>query len=1453
MNNTGRELLGKHLYDILSPSSSRVMTIGNTSNDAYITFYTCNLPIEKGYQMGLCNETFIIVNNNSTTRVGINTVQARNTLDVNGLLAINSLTSYASNINVTNTTLSNINNIYMNGISFYKNKPLNITWNNVNSNYETTDIYNLSKVGIGSTVPKYDLDIKGSINFSDYIYHNGAEYRESQFKYLTDSTTGGMLSNIFYLNSVGIGTNSSNELVRYQLYVLGDVAIDGKIYANDYVSYKGAAANSYREFPLYNINPNNENKLVLTNDSTDINTVLYEVPVRAGRYLMFVNIPYINRSPYIFIDNQNWAEIVLVQTSAVNYSKTSGIQSKVPLEIRDINARNTQTVEFFIQANTDATYTVAVRGKGHKIEFGGISFVNNIPSLEIDSLLRVFPIKGIGLDDSFSVKKALQVTPIRYQNILQQNTSNFTFSTLGNYTAAASNVDVFINGLKYVYYSNTKKDYDISYQYNLQTNQTIFNIQLSEFAQKDDVIDIAIWPYVTADTLYVSGYYYQQVNNYPTQWLNISKDTGIRYPKDVVIDGNLIVRGNIVGGCNTDEFLAGLPAGDLSITCNIVGTLNILDGSITTSKVGIKAITNDKIDDYTIDPSKFYLKNKILVVGCNLNEVNVQSNELPRQRGMYIDGDLYIKGSVQANLFSGSSEAIIDGGITTVKLANQAVTFPKIASYSLSNSLIPDNAISTRTIQNNAITPSKILAKSITGDLITDRTIYRSNIALGSITSNEIANYSILTTNLNLVNGNVGIGTLTTNSAKLHVVGDTMIVGNILTQTNNYNIGNTTNRFNTLFSQQINLNALIVRANNNPFNQGIDIIDSIGNPVKVLMGDVFTCNIGIGTTIPTGSLDINNGNILIRNGRLGIGTNLIRQNTTIDAIQDPNSRLIINNVGVGTQFSIEKFTMFGGGFYINSNDTYLVFRNGKLGIGTINPTSDLYVKDGITTFDNNSVNLISSPLNVTNSKLTVMNNLNETSAEINGNIINHGNISTCNIVCLGSDNTIGELFKPFQDIFTTALTLVETTSNNTTTFSKNTLNIFEGGDTNNIDYSYKQFGNQETPVLNNLTNNLYVSGMLNYNNFYPYRNLVINGGMNVNQRYFGSNNFIFSNTSYPRTYTLDRHETVITNSTAMLQVSQSNVNYFSRPFAMTCRVGVTTSTLTSTTNHILLSHKIENLNVNHLQWGTSNASPLTISFDIVSSVSHIFYLSVHNYNRTRSIVRDINVTASTSPLRYTYTLSGDMYGDWRNNVFTSETGINICINTGVGSSFVTALENTWLNGTFYGRSSSTSFLSTLNTRVFITNLQAEVGYMPTIFENRPYNIELQLCRRYYEKSYNVNTLPGNSTMEGIQVVPLTETTTYGWIGSTTIFKIPKRNTQWAGNFYSVTGTPSLFSYKLANGNFFDYTGTYGSPAQPAASNTPFSLKSENSFSFNTQALNQTTRIYAFHWAVDAEL
>lgn len=1413
---TGRDILGVHVYDILSSATPEILTIGNASNDAYMRFYDSNMP-HNGVVMGLSNEGFIFYRDNtSNLNVGINTSRARTNLDVQGTVALNQMTSYHSS-----------SNIYI-----LKNVVLSSNLIQNSSTY----------VGLGTTLPVKKLDVRGDIVFSDRLFHNNEEYRESQFRFLqgsnyTSNISNYTFSNIYYLNSVGIGTDSSNELTNYQLFVQGNSAFAGKVYASDFVSYGGVAANSFLQVELYN-SGNERLKTVVTNDTNVTNRILYSVKTRPGRYLLFANIPYRNLSPYIFIDNQNWVEICLYRfKNPDTFTSDQEPFSLITMEVRTISPGiSTQMIEFFVDSLTDTDYIIAVRGKGHVLEFG---------SLETSGL-QVIPIKGIGNDDSFTVRKALQPSPIRYTKVITAPTTDFDFSTEGRYTVEASNVDVFINGTKYIYESDLVKDYDITYSYNYTENRTTFNLNLTEPVLTEDVIHLAIWPYVTADTIFSSGYYYQNIVAYPSQWLNIF-DGGIRYPKRVVIDGDLIVRGNFIGGCNTDLFTAGADLGSLSITCNVIGTFNIIDGAINTAKLGINSIVNEKIVDNSIYPTKLKMKNEILYVGCNYGEMD--GGLLVNRRGIIVEGDIYITGQLSASNIAGSKESLADNSIETRKYKDNSVTFEKLAFNMIDNINLRNNIIATRNLRANCVISSNLLNQTVTFDKLAIASVYNSNIAFETITSNEIARFSITTEKLNFYTSNLGIG-LSNQEAleKVHLVGNLLMDGNVLSAQNNINtIGSSLKRFKDIYlGSTVNINNVKIEKNNYPTDAGINIINIIsGNFAKCRVGNLITSNIGIGTDTPQSGLDLNYGNICIRDGSLGIGTTTPR--FTIDALNTSGtgSTLMIGNIGIGTT-SVYKNTTLSiyGGLFINNQSNNVLFKDsitGSIGIGTTIAFSNLTIYNCDTVTDNSKlmINNGSITLNNTYDSFYTLNSKGLTQLEGNTNII--GDLLTCNIATYSSNTDIGTDTVPFNIVYSKQLSIKAPDGQINFKLYNNDVSTIKGD-------GYVSAATSISQIPLYINRNITV-GFIDAYNFFPYRNAIINGDMNIEQRYYGSNIFVNQNTSMRQSFCLDRHFTDIQNSTATLSISKSNIfasDYFNS------KVGIATTSVGVSSYHSILNHKIEGNITNKLLWGTSNANPITFSFFLKSDVVAKYYLSLHNHNKTRSIIREIDVTQNVYPERYNYIINGDLYGDWKIN---NETGIWIQINTAIGTNYLinSTESNQWLNTTHYAITGGnhTTYIGTTNTNLYLTKLQFEIGTLPTNFEFRPFYIELDLCKRYFEKSYPYELKLQTNTKEGMNMV-FFPSTVNDTVAGTINFKMSKRVSAWNGVWYSPTSEAGRIGIRSVtspyNASMFINNPTYYS-----TDGTLFAEKSQNNFSYHFNAPTQATRNYCFQWSVDAEL
>ena len=158
------------------------------------------------------------------------------------------------------------------------------------------------------------------------------------------------------------------------------------------------------------------------------------------------------------------------------------------------------------------------------------------------------------------------------------------------------------------------------------------------------------------------------------------------------------------------------------------------------------------------------------------------------------------------------------------------------------------------------------------------------------------------------------------------------------------------------------------------------------------------------------------------------------------------------------------------------------------------------------------------------------------------------------------------------------------------------------------------------------------------------------------------------------------------------------------------------------------NQNIEGSNIDYLQFGTSSAKTITISFYVKSSLTGTFSLAVRNSAYNRSQVQEYTISSANTWERKTLTFTGDTSGTW---LTTNGTGMRLSWGLGGGSSYHISSTGTWLGVDDWTTSGSTSVVSTNAATWYITGVQMEIGTQATPFEYRTVGEELSLCQRYY--------------------------------------------------------------------------------------------------------------------------
>ena len=263
------------------------------------------------------------------------------------------------------------------------------------------------------------------------------------------------------------------------------------------------------------------------------------------------------------------------------------------------------------------------------------------------------------------------------------------------------------------------------------------------------------------------------------------------------------------------------------------------------------------------------------------------------------------------------------------------------------------------------------------------------------------------------------------------------------------------------------------------------------------------------------------------------------------------------------------------------------------------------------------------------------------------------------------------------------------------------------------------------------------------------RNLIINGAMQVAQRGTSSSEF----NSYGTVDRFRLKKVLMDNLAGTQQQSTTAPTGFSNSF----KIDITTAESTLAADEFFsVRHAVEAQNLQHLEYNTSEAKAVTLSFWVRSHVTGTYSVGLTNFDPNKNIAKTYSISSANTWEHKTVTFPGDTAGANPDN--DNGTGFLFDWYLAAGSNFTSSDGSSWgafaENRRAYGHTANA--VGTTG-GFYITGVQLEVGEKATPFEHRSYADELAKCQRYFYKddttiegSGTSTSQPGLDTIVGIQ-------------------------------------------------------------------------------------------------------
>ena len=378
-------------------------------------------------------------------------------------------------------------------------------------------------------------------------------------------------------------------------------------------------------------------------------------------------------------------------------------------------------------------------------------------------------------------------------------------------------------------------------------------------------------------------------------------------------------------------------------------------------------------------------------------------------------------------------------------------------------------------------------------------------------------------------------------------------------------------------------------------------------------------------------------------------------------------------------------------------------------------------------------------------------------------------------------------------------------------------------------------GNVTGDLTGNVTGGSVVATSYNGGQLAGLRNKIINGSMIVNQRGSGAlTTSTGTTTFFNSTKMLDRW-TYWAATPAVFSVTQSTDVPASTPdLYYSQRLTVTTAdAVIAANNGFSMLQIIEGYAARTLVGKT-----FTVSFWVRSSVIGTYCLSLYNGNwpsTDESYVATYAVNVANTWEYKTITIINGLptTGSFWN--WTSGDGVTLAWSLGTGTNFQTGSPGVWTTDWGLSTIDQVNAVDTIGNIFALTGVQVEVGNVATPFEHRPFNMELALCQRYYEKSFPYATAPAQNVGSKLGASAATGQVLNQAFSTSVRFAVTKRRAP----------TMTLYSPNAASADWSTEGGVTPTAVTANIGDSGFAATGNTAVTAGTQ--------YSIHWLANAEL